>query len=69
MKEMLCDRIAASKTYLGKDYYDAQPLEYYNRSRAKKYMHPNNAKMLEEWLTMLAEKGEAETFAYIKNLK
>ena len=69
MKEMLCDRIAASKTYLGKDYYDAQPLEYYNRSRAKKYMHPNNAKMLEEWLIMLAEKGEAETYAYIKNLK
>ncbi len=69
MKEMLCDRIAASKTYLGKDYYDGQPLEYYNRSRAKKYMHPDNAKMLEEWLIMLAERGEKETFQYIKKLK
>ena len=69
MKEMLCDRIAASKTYLGKDYYDAQPLEYFNRSRAKKYMHPENAKMLKEWLEMLSEQGEEKTFAYIKKLK
>lgn len=69
MKEMLCDRIAASKTYLGKDYYDAQPLEYFNRSRAKKYMHPDNSKMLHEWLIMLAERGEKETFEYIRKLK
>lgn len=69
MKEMLCDRIAASKTYLGEEYDDTRPLEYYKHSKAKKYMHPDNAKMLEEWLTLLAENGEKETFSYIKNLK
>lgn len=69
MKEMLCDRIAASKTYLGDAYDDTEPLKYYRRSRAKNYMHPENAEMLEEWLTMLAGQGEAKTFAHIKKLK
>lgn len=66
--EMMMDRIAASKTYKGKDYTDASPWEYY--SHAKKYMviAPETAELLEELLLMLKEHGEERTFAYMKAL-
>jgi hypothetical protein len=31
-------------------------------------MHPDTADLLEEWLLMLAEKGEKEAFARIKKI-
>ena len=64
--EMFCDRVAASKIYKGKDYTDSSALEYYSRGNARKKMHPDTADVLEKWLNMLAERGEKETFAYIK---
>lgn len=68
VKEMLCDRIAASKIYRGKAYTDAMPLEYFQRGNARKKMHPDTADLLESWLVMLAERGERETFAYLKKI-
>ena len=65
--EMFCDRVAASKIYKGKDYTDSSALEYYMRGNARSKMHESTADILEEWLRMLAEKGERETFAYIKS--
>lgn len=64
--EMLCDRVAACKIYKGKDYTDSSALEYYLRGHARSKMHPDTADTLENWLKMLAERGETETFAYIK---
>ena len=64
--EMVMDRIAASKVYMKEKYTDRSPLEYYNRSKSKVILHPHTRKMLEHLLTMLAVKGEARTFAYIK---
>ncbi len=69
LKEMLCDRIAASKIYQGKNYTQHHPLDYFNNSRARHFMHENNAKVLKEWLTILDEKGEDALFAYVKKLK
>lgn len=69
LKEMFCDRVAASKIYRGKDYTDSHPLEYFLRGSAKGYMHKETALMLECLLTMLKEKGEDETFAFIRKLK
>ena len=66
--EMFCDRIAASKIYQGDKYTDASALNYYNRGRARDKIHKDTAAILEGWLQMLAEKGEKETFAYIKKL-
>lgn len=68
VKEMFCDRVAASKIYQGTNYTDEHPLIYFRRGNARKKMHPTTADLLEEWLVMLAEKGEAETFAYIKSI-
>ena len=68
--EMFCDRVAASKTYQGAAYTDRHPLEYFERGKARRtaLIHPETSDLLEKLLTMLAEKGEAETFAYIKRL-
>ena len=67
-KEMFCDRVAASKIYQGKSYTDAHPLEYFSRAKDRIIIHPKTAALLEECLIMLKEKGEKETFEYIRRL-
>ena len=69
VKEMFCDRVAASKIYQGKKYTDAHPLRYYTNAKSRSIMHPETAALLEKLLVMLKEKGEKETFKYIRNLK
>lgn len=64
--EMFCDRVAASKVYRGKEYKDSDALDYFMRGHAKDMMSPVTAGQLEELLRMLAEKGEKETFKYLK---
>ena len=69
-KEMVCDRIAASKVYKGKNYKDSDPIDYYySESHLICEIHPKTAKHLEEVLKMLAVKGEHKTFEYLKSLK
>jgi len=69
LKEMFCDRVAASKIYGKEKYHDAYALEYFKRGNARAKMHPDTADMLEFFLTMLAQKGEKEAFAYIKAIR
>ncbi len=69
LKEMFCDRVAASKIYQGKNYTDSHPIDYFKRGTAADYMHKDTANMLEKWLIMLKEEGEKATFEHIKNLK
>lgn len=64
--EMFCDRIGASKIYKGRDYTDSAPYEYFNRGQARLRMHPETAREIEYLLTMLRDKGEKETFRYIR---
>lgn len=66
--EMFCDRVAACKTYMKKAYKDSSALEYYQRKKGHRNIHPKTQELLEKLLTMLAEKGEDETFAYIRTL-
>ena len=68
VKEMFCDRVAASKIYQGKNYTDQHPLTYFSRGSARKKMHVATADLLEEWLVMLAEQGEKATFAHMKKI-
>lgn len=65
--EMLMDRIAASKVYRKEKYTDADPLEYFQSAKEAPIMHQNTRALLVTLLTMLAEKGEKETFSYVKN--
>lgn len=64
--EMFIDRVSASKTYQGEDYNQTHPLAYYKNGIAYQLMHPETAALLEKLLTMLAEKGEEETYRYIR---
>ena len=64
--EMFLDRIAASKVYIGEAYNDSDPLRYYENGRAGELMHPETRALLEKLLHMLAEKGEEETYRYIR---
>ncbi len=65
--EMFCDRVAASKIYNGKAYKDCDPLNYFLKAKATRFIHEETSDELEELLTMLCEKGEKETFAFLKN--
>lgn len=67
LAEMVMDRRAACMTYQGERYTDASPLEYYIGSRERHIMHPQTQRELEHILTMLRDRGEAETFRYIKH--
>ena len=69
VKEMFCDRLAASKVYMKDKYTDSHPLEYFRAGKAKTTAHPETMAILESWLVMLAENGEEETFKYIRNFK
>jgi len=64
--EMVMDRRAACMTYQGKDYRDDSALRYFERGLERYSMHPETVRQLEYILTMLAEKGEQETFRYLK---
>ena len=69
VKEMFCDRVAASKVYQGKNYTDAHPIKYFEGGKARRKIHPQTSDLLEEWLIMLRDKGEKETFRHIKSVK
>ncbi len=63
LAEMLCDRVAASKIYKGKDYTDASPLEYLMHGKVRDDMHPETRAVLERFLTQLRDEGEDAMFA------
>ena len=69
VKEMFCDRLAASKTYRKKEYSQTDPLEYFNRKKDHRDIHPETDRLLRQMLTILAQKGEKEAFAFIRSLK
>ena len=69
VKEMFCDRLAASKIYMKDKYTDDAPLYYFRRAKVSRCINPETSELLEKLLTILAEKGEKEAFAYIRKLK
>lgn len=66
--EMVCDRMAASKIYLGDKYTDASALEYFVHGKSHRVIHPETSDLCERLLTMLADEGEEKTFAYMRHL-
>ena len=68
LAEMVMDRIAACKTYEGKAYTQASALNYFLKSRERELMHPKTREELEVLLRMLQDRGEGETFRYIRQM-
>lgn len=66
--EMVCDRMAASKIYLGDKYTDASALDYFVHGKSHRVIHPETSDLCERLLTMLADEGEEKTFAYMRRL-
>lgn len=69
VKEMICDRIAASKVYLKDKYTKSSALEYFNRTSDGKEMHPETCALLKSWLELVADLGENEAIKIIKKIK
>lgn len=65
--EMFIDRISASKNYQKENYTDCSALTYYEKGKGHYMMHKDTEAMLVYLLTMLAVKGEKETFRFVKN--
>ena len=68
LAEMVMDRIAACKTYQGAAYTDASPMEYFERAKETRLFHPKTGRQLTFLLQMLAERGERETFRFIREV-
>jgi len=68
VKEMFCDRVAASKIYMKENYNDGSALAYFMRAKATRSIHPETSELIEKLLVMLKNKGERKTFAYIRRL-
>lgn len=69
VKEMFCDRVAASKTYLLDKYTDSAAYDYFVSKNAKALMHPETAALIYKWLKLLKDKGEKIAFKEIKKQK
>lgn len=56
--EMVCDKIAASKTYIPKDKWTkASPLEHWEQKEIRKILNPKIDSMLTEVFELIAQKG------------
>ena len=64
--EMFIDRVSASKNYQKEKYTDHSALAYYEKGIDHYMIHEDTAALLEYLLTMLAVKGEKETFSFVK---
>ena len=64
--EMFCDRVAASRVYMGEKYTDRSPWEYYDRYKWHYIIHPETAAQLESALRVLRDEGEEAAFAWVR---
>ena len=69
IKEMFCDRVAASKTYNKKSYTQEAPLQYLTKSTAHEKMTETTYKKLLFLLKKLAVDGEKETLRFMRHSK
>lgn len=64
--EMVCDRVAASRTYLKDKYTSSSALEYFLNKKESGYIHPRTREELEKILRMIADEGEDAVFLKLK---
>ena len=66
--EMFCDRVAACETYQKDKYTLKSAYDYYQKGKDRYMLHPETRELLVTLLTMLYEKGEDETYKYIREV-
>ena len=57
MAEMICDQIAASKTYKGKNWTNSSNLEYWLRTEKDNRLNPKLKAMVREILDRVSQEG------------
>ena len=58
MLEMICDRIAATKTYNRKNFKYKMVLDYYYKEEPRMTLNPKLKNFLEEFFKDLSKKGD-----------
>ncbi len=66
--ELICDRVAASKIYQGKNYTDRHPLDYFMRGINTRVIHKETSDFIEKMLILLSEHGEEVTFTVLREM-
>lgn len=66
LKEMFCDRIAATKIYKWSKFKDSDPYDYFCATIDRDRVHKDTIKLLGSRLEMYKDKWEKATFDYIK---
>ena len=69
VKEMFCDRVAASMIYRKDQYTQKDPLEYFLRAKPRRKIEASTSDLLEKMLTILAEDGDEAAFAFVRSLR
>jgi hypothetical protein len=64
LKEMICDRVAASMIYLGHKYHNAAPLEYYRSHKDENQFDVHTSTLLEWYLKRISDCGFDEAMEY-----
>ena len=64
LKEMICDRVAASMIYLGDKYHNRAPLEYYQSHMDENQFDIHTRTLLEYYLKKISECGFEEAMRY-----
>ena len=68
LKELICDRIAASKIYQGNNYTKEHPLSYFLKGKPNRFIAPETSDLIEHFLTVLAKDGEETMFEELRKL-
>ena len=68
VKELICDRVAASKIYQGENYTQEHPLSYFLNGKPNRFISPETSDLIEHILTVLAQDGEEKMFEEIRKL-
>jgi hypothetical protein len=69
IKEMFCDRLAASLIYKKENFTNGCLREFFNREKNHFAMHENTQRKLENLMIILEEKGQKEVFRYMRQHK
>ena len=64
--EMICDRVAASKVYLGNKYTDDAPWDYFVSHSKENQFNSNTRYKLASWLTKIKIEGLEKTLKELK---
>ncbi len=69
LKEMLCDWLAAGKTYNRTTWQPFYPLRYFTEHEKYYKLHPETKAFALKVLHMFADKGEDETLRWLSEQK